>query len=343
MLDASARENYLFNSTIRGIEQADVILLIGAHPRKEAALINARIRKRFLKGGLSVHNIGVAADLTYPVQQLGTDARIVADIANGKHPLSNLLKNAKNPMVIVGSAALARIDGQAIFAAAKKLGSELCQRDGWNGFNILHHAAGRVGALDLGFIPSTGGKNIAEIFAAAQKGDIQFVYLLGADEFDMSLLGKAFVVYQGHHGDDGAHRADVVLPGAAYSEKEATYVNLEGRVQRTRRAVFPKGEAREDWVVIRMLSDIVGKPLPYSSLADLRTRMVKIAPHFAQVGQIVPAARNPNPLPKGEGISAVPLEPFITNFYMTDPISRASKTMAECTKNIANPSVKKVA
>jgi NADH-quinone oxidoreductase subunit G len=158
----------------------------------------------------------------------------------------------------------------------------------------------------------------------------------------MALLGSAFVVYQGHHGDDGAHRADVVLPGAAYTEKEATFVNLEGRVQRAKRAVFPRGEAREDWVIVRMLSDILGKPLPYSSLTDLRARMVAIAPHFARVGEVTAAAPAPVPV-ANVAITTTPLEPFITNFYMTDPVSRSSKTMAECTKNIASPMAKKVA
>jgi len=342
MLDSTNRADYLFNTTIAGIEQADVIVLIGANPRKEAALVNARIRKRYLKGGLSVYNIGAPAELTYPVQELGADARVLNDIAAEKHAIVEALKAAKNPMIIVGSAALARADGQAIFASAKKIAQIFATSENWNGFNVLHHAASRVGALDLGFVPAAGGKNIAQIFEATQKGDIKFVYLLGADEFDMALLGKAFVVYQGHHGDDGAHRADVVLPGAAYTEKEATYVNLEGRVQRTKRAIFPPGQAREDWVVIRMLSDVIGKSLPYSSLTDVRARMVSQAPHFAQINQIVPAA----PVavsPQSGNISDVALESFISNFYMTDPVSRASRTMAECTKNIANPSTKKAA
>ncbi|MDX2073844.1 MAG: NADH-quinone oxidoreductase subunit NuoG [Alphaproteobacteria bacterium] len=342
LLPSESRADYLFNTTIAGIEQADVIVLVGANPRKEAALVNARIRKRFLKGGLTVHHIGVAEELNYPVEQLGDDPRILGEIASGKHPLSAALKAAKNPVIILGMSALARADGQAIYAAAQKISADSCQRDGWNGFNILHHAASRAGALDLGFVPPSGGKNIAEIFAACEKGEIKFVYLLGADEFDMALLGKAFVVYQGHHGDDGAHRADVVLPGAAYTEKEATYVNLEGRVQRARRAVFPPGQAREDWAVVRMLSDIVGKPLPYSSLSGLRARMAEAAPHFAKINQIVPAPPTTNNQ-QPSAISAAPLEPFINNFYMTDPISRASKTMGECTKNIAVPAAKKVA
>ncbi len=339
MFDVSSRENYLFNDTIAGIEKADVILLVGANPRIEASLVNARIRKSYLKGGLKIYNIGIAADLTYKVEQLGNNPQLLAD-----PKIAALLKSAKNPMIIVGTAALARVDGQDIFAAAKKLADDNCRRDGWNGFNILHHAAGRVGALDLGFVPAADGLNIAEIFAAAQKGAVKFVYLLGADEFDMKLLGKAFVVYQGHHGDDGAHRADVILPGAAYTEKEATYVNMEGRVQRSRRAVFPKGQAREDWAIIRMLSDVIGKPLPYSSLSDLRARMVKHAPHFAKIGEVVAAQAKPttsNQQPTT--LLSHQFESFITNFYMTDPISRSSKTMAECVNNITNQSAKKVA
>lgn len=341
LLPAENRSDYLFNSTIKGIEQADVIVLIGADPRKEAALVNARIRKRFLKGGLTVYNIGLPSEMTYPVQQLGNDVSVLNDILAEKHAVVEILKKAKNPMIIVGSSALARTDGPAIFAAAKKMAQVFAVSESWNGFNVLHHAAGRVGALDLGFVPAAGGKNIAQIFEACGKGEIKFVYLLGADEFDMGLLGKAFVVYQGHHGDDGAHRADVVLPGAAYTEKEATYVNLEGRVQRTRRAVFPRGLAKEDWAIIRALSDVTGKALPYRSLSDVRARMIAVAPHFAKINHIQPAQFVPSAAPVK--LNGAAFESFISNYYMTDPISRASKTMAECTKNIANPSTKKVA
>lgn len=341
MLDNSSRANYLFNSTIAGIEQADVLVLVGANPRKEASLVNARIRKAWKKGGLVVYNIGEAAELNYAVEQLGNDPRMLADIASGKHPMAEVLKNAKRPMVVLGSAALARLDGAEIFAAAKKIAGDV-SKDGWNGFNILHTAASRVGALDVGFVPANGGKNIAEIFAACESGDMKMVYLLGAEEFDTALLGKAFVVYQGHHGDHGAHRADVVLPGAAYTEKEATYVNLEGRVQRAKRAVFPPGQAKEDWVILRSLSDALGKPLSYNTLSDLRERIAKEWAHLAKINVI-----STTPLQSESKasfkIDAAPFETFVTNFYMTDPISRASKTMAECTKNIAAPQVKKVA
>jgi NADH-quinone oxidoreductase subunit G len=334
-LNHKNRGDYIFNSTIAGIEQADLCLLIGANPRREAAMINARIRKGYLKNGLRVYQIGAPAELTYPYEHLGDDPRVLADIASGKHPLAKALSAAKKPMIILGAAALARHDGEEIFAAAKAI-AHACGvvKDGWNGFNVLHHAAGRVGALDLGFVPEGDGRGIEKIFEGCGSGEVKLVYLLGADEFDMALLGKAFIIYQGHHGDDGAHRADIVLPGAAYTEKDATYVNTEGRVQRTKRAVFPPGEAKEDWAVIRALSDALKKSLPYKTLSELRSRMEKQAPHFARVNETIPALWIPPAHSPNFRITQTLLEEFITNFYMTDPISRASKTMAECTRDI---------
>ncbi len=345
MFDTSSRSNYLFNTTIAGIEQADVILLIGANPRTEAALVNARIRKTYLKGGLKVYNIGSENNLNYPVYSFGSDPRVLSDIILGTHPLAGILAEAKNPMIIVGTAAIARSDGEAVFAAAKVIAKKYgVVKEGWNGFNVLHHAAGRVGALDLGFVPQGEGRNISDIFDGCASGAVKFVYLLGADEFDMALLGNAFVVYQGSHGDDGAHRADVILPAATYTEKDATYVNLEGRVQRTKQAVFPVGQAKEDWKILRALSDHMENQLPYDTLSELRKRMEKIAPHFANVGEVVASPWNDSATQAGRVvISATPFDQFITNFYMTDPISRASKTMAECSKAAASFHTKKVA
>ncbi|MDX1975464.1 MAG: NADH-quinone oxidoreductase subunit NuoG [Rickettsiales bacterium] len=341
--DVSQRANYLFNSGIAGIEQADVLLLVGANPRREAVMLNARIRKAWLKGTLKIFVLGTQDELTYPYEYLGNDPKLLGEIAAGKHPVAKLLSEAKAPMLVLGTAALARDDGDQVFAAAKAIATQ-CNlvKDGWNGFNVLHHAASRVAALDLGFVPAPGGKDIGQIFAGCQSGEIKLVYLLGADEFDMRLLGDAFVIYQGHHGDDGAHRANVVLPGAAYTEKDATYVNLEGRVQRTRRAVFPPGQAKEDWTIVRALSDVLKTPLPCNSLEQLRERMKKQAPHFAKVGEIVPAAWTAASTQKWN-ISATPFDQFITNYYMSDPISRASKTMAQCTQAIGQPQAKKVA
>ncbi|MGE5545276.1 MAG: NADH-quinone oxidoreductase subunit NuoG [Solirubrobacterales bacterium] len=330
-LDASVRASYLFNTTIAGIEDADAVLIVGSNPRKEAAVLNARIRKRYLKGGLKAAVIGPKADLTFKHEWLGDSASVLADLAAGKHPFFEALKGAQRPAIILGQGALAREDGAAILALAKKLADAAgVVKDGWNGFNVLHTAAARVGGLDLGFVPQAGGKDVAGIVAGAAKGEIEVVVLVGADEIDMQGLGNAFVVYIGSHGDAGAHRADVVLPGSAYTEKNATYVNTEGRVQRTRLAVFAPGEAKEDWKIIRALSDVVGKPLAYDSPKQVRARMAEVNPVFAQTDVLVPAAWGAAFGAEG-ALTDKALVSTIDNFYMTDPISRASKVMAECT------------
>jgi NADH-quinone oxidoreductase subunit G len=322
------RAGYLFNSTIAGIEQADAILLIGTNPRTEAPVLNARIRKRFLRGGLAIALIGPQVDLTYHYTHLGIRPADMEKYADA-------LKSAKKPMIVVGSGALARPDGGAILAAARAL-AESCGaiKDGWNGFNVLHRVASRVGGLDLGFVPGAGGKGTNAILEAAGKGEIDVVYLLGADELEMNKLGSAFVIYQGHHGDAGAARADVVLPGAAYTEKPGTYVNMEGRVQRAERAVFPVGDARDDWAILRALSERLGKTLAYDTLDALRAEMAKAYPTFAKRDMAEPAAWGDFGV-KGE-LSNEPFLYPILNFYMTDPIGRASVTMAKCVSEIAN-------
>lgn len=330
-LDASDRASYLFNTTIAGVEQADICLLVGVNPRMEASLLNTRLRKRFLRGGFKLYNIGLELDLTYPVEQLGNKPTLLTEIANGTHPVSVALKTAKNPMIIVGMAALARADGTAILNTAKLIAQNgTMLRGDWNGFNILHNAAARVGGLDLGFVPGTHGFDIAGMIDAVARNEIKMLYLLGVDEIDMSLFGDAFIIYQGHHGDDGAHRADVILPGAAYTEKEATYVNGGGRVQRARRAVFPPGDAKEDWKILRALSEKLGCTLPYDSVQALRARMNYVAPSFADL-DVAPHLKLPKPFSGNAGaIMNAPFEQAITNFYQTDPISRSSRTMAEC-------------
>ena len=193
---------------------------------------------------------------------------------------------------------------------------------------MLHTAAARVAGLDLGLVPGEGGRDVESILEGASSGEIEVVHLLGADEIDMNRLGKAFVIYQGTHGDAGAHRADVILPGAAYTEKNATWVNTEGRVQMGRRAVFPPGSAREDWAILRALSAVLGKTLPYDDLAAVRAAMEADAPHFAMVDVVTPVADMPS-LPAGE-LDAAPFETPVRDFYMTNPIARASAVMAEC-------------
>jgi len=328
-LDPACRAGYLFNTGISGIDQADLCLLIGTDPRHEAAIINARLRKRWLRGGFKAAAIGPELDLTYPVTPLGLGPETLSDLAAGRHGWSETLKAAKNPMLILGQGALRRPDGAAILALARQLAESAGMvREGWNGFNVLHLAAARVGGLDLGFVPQAGGRDLSGIIAGCGVGEIDVVYLLGADEIDMRRLGKAFVIYQGHHGDAGARRADVVLPGAAYTEKDATYVNTEGRVQQGRRAVFPPGEAREDWAILRALSGALGHKLPFDTLGELRRRMSELNPVFAAVDEIVPAAWGA--FGREGRIDAAPFTYPIADFYRTDAISRASPTMAEC-------------
>jgi NADH-quinone oxidoreductase subunit G len=328
-LDPSCRASYVFNTTIAGIEQADLCLLIGTNPRVEAAIVNARLRKRWLQGGFKVGVIGPKRDLTYPAVPLGSRPETLKELAAGKHEWSETLKAAKKPMLILGMGALARKDGAAILTLARKLAMSAGMiREDWNGFNVLHTAAARVGGLDLGFVPGPGGKDVAGILAGAAKGEIEVVYLLGADEIEMKRLGKAFVIYQGHHGDAGATRADVVLPGAAYTEKDATYVNTEGRVQLGRRAVFPPGDAREDWTILRALSEVLGKKLPYDSLGALRRRFAAANPVFTHIDD---APRSAWGKFGAEGpLAAAPFVYPISDFHRTDVISRASPTMAEC-------------
>ena len=329
-LDPSlGRASYLFNSRIEGIDQADVILLVGTNPRVEAAVLNARIRKRWRQGGLKVAAVGARCDLNYATDWLGAGAGVLREIATGTHEFAKVLAAAKAPLVIVGQGALARADGRSILGLAAQIATQATAgRDGaWNAFNVLHTAAGRVAGLDLGFVPGSGGRDVAGML----KGDMDVVYLLGADEIDMSRLGKAFVVYQGTHGDAGAHRADVILPGAAYTEKSATYLNTEGRAQVTQKAVFPPGDAKEDWAVVRALSAKVGNKLPYDTLAALRAAMYGAVPHLAHIDAVASAA--------GDALAAVArqagqvsAEPFalpVKDFYLTNPIARASAIMAE--------------
>jgi len=327
-LDASVRGAYLFNAGIAGIDQADVILLLGTNPRWEAPVLNARIRKRYLTGKLKVALIGdVPTDPTYPVERLGHGPATLRELADGKLAFADVLKGAKNPMIIVGQGALRRADGAAVLAQARALAeavNAVCQD--WNGFCVLHTAAARVAGLDLGLV-SAGG--IDGIYTACEKGDIEVVYLLAADEVDIKRLGKAFVIYQGHHGDAGAHRADVILPGAAYTEKPGTYVNTEGRVQLAKRAGFPPGDAREDWAILRALSAALGKPLPYDTLDQIRQRLVKANPVFAALDQQSAGAWGA--FGQAGQTTDAPFVSPIRNYFMTCPISRASQTMADCT------------
>ena len=259
-------------------------MIIGSNPRLEAPVLNARIRKRWRAAATRIALIGANVDLTYPYEYLGAGPDTLEQVASGKHAFASVLKNAARPMVIVGQGAHARSDGLSVLSLAARvlLTASAGKEAPWNGFNVLHAAAARVAGLDLGFVPGKGGKDVAGILGS----DMDFVYLLGADECDLSRLGSAFVVYQGSHGDRGAERADVILPGAAYTEKSATYVNTEGRAQQTVRAVYPPGSAKEDWKILRELSQRAGNTLPYDTIAQLRAAMYRSAPQLAALDTV---------------------------------------------------------
>jgi NADH-quinone oxidoreductase subunit G len=325
---AWGRASYLFNATIAGIEQSDALLIVGANPRREGAVLNARIRKRWRAGSYPIGVIGERADLTYQYDFLGQGPDTLAEMAAGRHPFAETLKAAQRPLLILGAGALARPDGAAVAALAAKAAQSLgVVKDGWNGFSVLHTAASRVGALDLGFVPGNGGLTAPKM---ADAGALDLVFLLGADEIEIA--PGAFVVYVGSHGDSGAHRADVILPGAAYPEKSGIYVNTEGRVQMAARAAFPPGEAREDWAILRALSEVLGQRLPYDSLSQLRAAMFKAHPHLQRIGQIAPA--NAADIAKlaalGGKLGKAAFASSVDDYYLTNPIARASAVMAEC-------------
>ena len=331
-IDASRRDFYVFNSTIAGIEEADALVIIGSNPRREAPVINARIRKRYLASPFPIGVVGEHDDLTYGYDWLGDGPSVLHALPEA---FAAKLGKAKRPMVIVGQGALTRPDGAAVLAAAWKLASSIgALTPEWHGFNMLHTAAARVGALDLGFVPGPGAKTMDAMLG----GGVDLLWLLGADEFDAGRIGQdTFVVYQGHHGDRGAARADVILPGSAYVEKDGTYVSTEGRVQRGFKASFAPGEAKEDWAILRAISALVGKPLPYDTLDALRVRLEQVSPVFAIVGFLPRFGATDLAAPSGDP-AAVSDQPFVgavADYYQTNPISRASAVMAECTATYA--------
>jgi NADH-quinone oxidoreductase subunit G len=319
---ALGRASYLFNATIAGIDEADGMMIIGANPRKEAPVLNARIRKKWLRGDFKIGVIGEKADLTYDYAYLGAGPETLAPFT--EHAPAKLEKQ----IWLIGNVLLARPDGAALLSmAAKAAVSVGAIKDSWNGFSVLHTAASRVGALDVGAVPGKGGFDVAGML---QPGALDVLFLLGADEIDVQ--EGAFVVYLGTHGDRGAHHADVILPGAAYTEKSAIYVNTEGRPQMANRAAFPPGDAREDWAILRALSDVLGAKLPYDSLPELRRAVYEAHPHIGLTDSIEPA--DPTAIKKlaarGGKTEKTPFHSAVRDFYLTNPIARSSAVMAEC-------------
>lgn len=330
---AKGRASYLFNATIAGIEEADAILMIGTNPRKEASILNARIRKRWRMGPLPIGLIGENVDLTYDYDYLGASPSTLVDIASGKGEFAQKLQAAERPLIILGQGALSRDDGAEILALTAKIADHYgALHEDWNGFSVLHTAASRVGGLDIGFVPSDNGQDAQKM----AEGGVEVLFLLGADEIDLSAAKESFIVYIGSHGDRAAHVADVILPGASYTEKSATYVNTEGRVQMATRAAFPPGDAREDWAILRALSERLGATLPFNSLTQLRNILYETHPHLREIDIIKPGAiKDVSALSKENGkenmeLGAAAFTSTINDFYLTNAIARASAVMAEC-------------
>merc|ERR1719381_27726 len=329
------RSNYLFNTGIAGVEEADLALLIGTNPRFEAPVFNARLRKCWIHNELNLAMVGPKVDLTYDYEHLGDSTEVLKELAAGNHPFANELNSAKNPIVIVGSEALQREDGGAVISLVQQIADNAKMKSGadpeWKVLNVLHRVASQVAALDLGW-----KAGVAEVRAAKPK----ILWLMGADAEAVTradLPSDCFVIYQGHHGDAGAAIADCVLPGAAYTEKQGTYVNMEGRAQQTYPALVPPGEARVDWKIIRVISEVLDEKLPYDKINELRARMAEISPNLVRYGTVEHANFFNQSLDLSKKVSSQltssPLDvstKILEEFYQTDSISRASPTMAKC-------------
>ena len=324
------RSGWLFNPTISSIEECDSILIIGSQPRYEAALLDARIRKTWLAKGLKISRIGGGDPSSYPIEELGNDIDIIDQIYKGKHSYNKILDSSSKPLFIIGENVLNRKDGSGILGRLREVAKKYNSfSNKWNGLAILHYAASRVGALEIGFVPFNKGLNTKGIIEGVSKDDIKLLWLLGSDEQNFSNKNNTFIVYQGHHGDIGAESADLILPGSAYTEKDATYLNTEGRVQRTNAAVSPPGEAREDWKIIRAFSSYVNKTLPYDNIFELRDRMAKINKSLIIENSLIQGGFDDIGNVSIKLLNDI-LKPKKINYFMTCPISRASETMAKC-------------
>ncbi|ATO57361.1 NADH-quinone oxidoreductase subunit NuoG [Bartonella sp. 1-1C] len=318
------RSSYIFNPTIAGIERADAILIVGSNPRVEAAVLNARILKHQRVGRVPIALIGEQVDLRYPYSYLGAGTDALGKLISGEDAFFDILKKAERPLILIGEGAISGKEGLSVLKSLAKLADLVgALNEEWNGFGILHTAASTVGGLDIGFTYKLGVENIVKT--------CEVLFLLSADEVELT-NNKAFVIYIGSHGDNGAHAADVILPASTYTEKSGLYVNTEGRVQMTNRAGFAPGEAKEDWAILRALSDVLNKKLPFDSLSQLRQILFNDFPHLCAIDNIAPSCINDIKALSSQVIVLSPhkFTSMIKDFYLTNPIARASAVMAEC-------------
>ncbi|MDX2083531.1 MAG: NADH-quinone oxidoreductase subunit NuoG [Rickettsiales bacterium] len=330
-INSQNRADYLFNSTIAGIDEADACLLIGVNPRKDAPVLNARLRKRFLTKQLKVAAVACEADLTYNYDNLGDAISALQNILDGEAKICSILQNAQKPMLILGSDLLTRNDGALILQYAKKIAEKFgLIKENWNGFNFLAKSSGFINGLEVGFTPNQADIDVHTILQKIEKTEIKLIFLHGVDDdIDFLKLENCFVIYIGSHGDKGANIADVILPAAAYSEKEALFVNIEGRVQSTKRAVFAPNNVLDDWQVILKLAEKLNLDLGFKNLAQLRQALIVNYPIFANLDKISQA----NWINCGAITGELNPEKLLIkdyNFYLTNPIARASRTLNKC-------------
>ena len=319
-INPEERMNYIFNSSIKGIEDSDLILLVGTNPRLEATILNARIRKAYINSRLKIYSIGNPGDLTYPYQNIGSNTSVIKEIVSDSHEISSKIKKSKKPLVIIGESALYGKAGQYVFETLKNfLFSNNFIKKEWNALNILTQQASRVGAIDLG-IHSINEKENFSFFDKLDNDDFKFLYLLGVDNINFDKKDK-FVVYQGSHGDKGAEIADIILPGAAYTEKNGLFVNLEGKLQNAYKASYPPGDAREDWVIFKDLASMMKKPLEYNNVKYLRESINKKIQQ--KIDHVVNKTNSIDFVDENISIKSI-------DYYHTNPIARSSKVMSEC-------------
>ncbi len=331
LIDSDFRPQYLMNSRVTGIDDTDLLLMVGCNPRSENPVLNARIRKAYMLNGLEVACIGSAPDLSYDFIHLGNSTKILEELADGTHPYSERLSKAELPMLLVSSHIFERSDAEGLHSVINKLSKKykvINEAESWNGLSVLHNEVSRPGLLDIGIESKRSTSKPSKL-----------VWLQACDDFRNSEIPEdSFVIYQGHIGDEGAYYADLILPGASYLEKQGTFVNLDGRPQQSRAAQAPPGHARDDWMIIRAISEELGTPLPYDSLDELRTRIAGLAPHIIKFDHIESSGFEDLAVNKTQGgaMNATPFTDSVDNFFMTDAVSRNSSMMARCTKEI-NP------
>ena len=319
-INPAERMNYIFNSKINGIEDSDLILLVGTNPRLEATILNARIRKAYLKNRMKIYSIGDPGDLTYPYENIGSNTSVIKQIVSGEHEVYKKILRSKKPMIILGESSLYGKKGKYVFETFKNflLNNNLIRKD-WNALNVLNQHASRVGAFDLGIYSITQEDNF-NFFEKLDTNQFKLIYLLGADSIHLKKKDE-FIIYQGSHGDKNAEIADIILPGSAYTEKDGLFVNLEGKLQNAYKASYPPGEAKEDWIIFRDIANIMKKPLHFKNITQLRELIKK------QIDKKINLEKT-----KSKKVTFIDKEILIKpiDYYYTNPIARASKVMNEC-------------